>query len=97
MRYEYTCPLGHVTERKGGVGDTHAPCSACNRPARRREFNLAAVVGATVMKEQKYRVSEFMEASQEIAYHHAKTETTAPDLWGIAKKEARRRGAKVGM
>ena len=49
------------------------------------------------MKEQKYRVSEFMEASQEIAYHHAKTETTAPDLWGIAKKEARRRGAKVGM
>ena len=100
MWYEYTCPEGHVTEKKGGVEDIHTPCSGCNRKARRRVFNLASIVGGTVMKEQKYRVSEFMEASQEVDYYHTKAENKGmpvkrPDLWKQAQREARRRGAKV--
>ena len=82
------------------MADATSPCSACNRLARRREFNLPVLVGATVMKEQKYRVSEFVEASQEVDYHYTKAENEGmpvkrPDLWGQAKQEARRRGAKV--
>lgn len=100
MWYVYTCPDGHVTERRGSVGDAHTPCSRCNRLAKRREFNLPVLVGATVAKEQTYRVSEFQEASAEVDYHYTKAENAGmpvkrPDLWGIAKKEARKRGAEV--
>lgn len=100
MIYEYTCPEGHVTEKRGGVADATSPCSACNRLARRREFNLPALVGATVMKEQKFRVSEFQEAAAEVDYHYTKAENKGmpvkrPDLWGAAKREARKRGVKV--
>ena len=72
--YEYECPSGHLTERRGGVEDSHTPCPDCSQQAKRREFNLAALVGATVMKAQKYRVSEYIEASQEVDYHYTKAE-----------------------
>ena len=99
MRYEYVCPEGHVTEKNGGLDDVQAPCS-CGEIARRREFNLAALVGATVMKEQKFPVSRFQEAAAEVDYYHTKLENAGapvkrPDLWGMAKREARKRGAKV--
>ena len=93
MWYEYTCPEGHVTEKKGGVGDVHTSCSACNRMARRREFNLAALVGTTVPKIQRREVADFKEASEEVDYHYTKAEEKGmpvkrPDLWGQAKKKA---------
>ena len=97
--YEYVCDNAHVTERRGGFEEVSAPC-ACGLTSRRREFNLAAIVGATVMKEQKYRVSEFQEASAEIDYHYTKAENNGmpvkrPDLYGEAKKRARAQGAQV--
>ena len=98
MWYEYRCPDGHVTEKKGGVDDVHAPCSACNRQARRREFNLPVIVGE--MREQKYRVSEFLEASQEVDYLFTRAENEGvavkrPNLYKAGLREARRRGAKL--
>ena len=100
MWYEYTCPNGHVTEKRGGVADATSPCPRCDGVAERRQFNLVPILGSTVMKEQKYRVSEFMEASQEINYGYAKAENEGmpvkrPDLWGQAKAKARKQGAKL--
>jgi len=90
--YEYTCPRGHVTERRGGVADAALPCS-CGEMAQRRPFNHAAIVGATVAKDERRRTADFVEASAEVDYHYTKAENEGmsvkrPDLWGIAKKKA---------
>ena len=96
MLYDYVCPSGHVTEKRGGVSDIHTPCSQCNRLSQRRGFNLVSIG----TKEKKYRVSEFMEASQEVDYHHTRAENDGmpvkrPNLYKEGLREAKRRGAKV--
>jgi len=46
--------------------------------------------------ERRYNVSEFMEASHDIAYEHDKQEQREgrklpqPDLWGMAKRRAKK-------
>ena len=97
--YEYRCPAGHVFEKRGGYEDAVAAC-ACGEAASRNPVNLTAIVGATVMKPTKYRVSEFQEASAEVDYAYTKAESEGqpvkrPDLWNAAKKEARKRGAPI--
>ena len=37
------CSAGHITEKRGGVGNTHTSCSRCNRLAERRGFNHIAI------------------------------------------------------
>ena len=98
--YSYRCPAGHVTEKKGRLDESSAPCPVCSKPARRREFNLVAIVGETVMKDQRYPVSRYVEASQEVDYHYTKAENDGmpvkrPNLWKIAKREARRRKVRT--
>ena len=91
--YEYVCARNHVTERRGGVDDVHAPCSVCDAPAQRRTFNLAYVVGTTTPIEQRQEVRDFQEASHEVDYHYSKAENEGmpvkrPNLWKQAKKKA---------
>lgn len=99
MIYEYECPSGHVEVKRGGVDDSTSPCH-CAQIGRRKEFNLAAIVGATVMKEQKYRVSEFLEAGMEVDYHYTKAENEGmpvkrPNLYKKAKAKAKAMGAPI--
>lgn len=99
MIYTYVCPQGHEVDARGGVADVSRPCE-CGKAARRREFYLPAIVGATVMKEQKYRVSEFQEAAMEVDYAYTKAESDGmpvkrPDLWGAAKKKAKAQGVQL--
>ena len=96
MLYEYNCPLGHTVEKIGGLAARSAPCF-CGQKAYRSEVNYV-FVGT---KEQKYRVSDFVEASSEIDHAYSSVEKTEgkpvkrPDLYKAGLKEAKRRGAKV--
>jgi hypothetical protein len=98
--YVYVCEDGHETEKKAGLSDVQARCSVCGKSAPRRPFNLVSIVGETVPIEQRQEVRDFQEASQEIDYHYTKAENDGmpvkrPDLWGKAKREARKRDPKV--
>lgn len=97
MLYEYVCPGGHVTEKRGGLGDVRAPCSQCNRLSQRRGFNFVSIG----TKEKKYRVSDFIEASSEIDHAYSTVEKTEgksvkrPNLYKRGLAEAHRRDPKV--
>lgn len=97
--YQYRCLAGHLTEKRGGLEEAETPCSVCAEPAKRRDFNLVVIVGA--LKEQKYPVSRYREASEEVDYHYTKAENDyggpikRPNLWEAAKREARKRDPKV--
>jgi len=74
------------------VGDVRASCSRCNRLAERRGFNFVSIG----TKEKKYRVSEFVEASQEVDYAYTKAENEGmtvkrPNLYKQALARARAR------
>ena len=97
MIYEYRCPRGHVTTKRGGLDDASSPCG-CGLTVQRKPFNLASIRGDTVAG--TYSVSEFMEATQEVDYHYAKAQADGmpvrrPDPWAIAKREARKRNPKI--
>ena len=86
--------------RRGGLDESSVPCPACGDLARRRPFNLPALAGATVVKDQRYRVSEFQEASAEIDYAYTQAENGGmlvkrPDLFGAALRKAQRMGVPV--
>ena len=94
--YQYVCPLGHTTEKIGGLGDSLAPCF-CGSTGYRLEVNRITVG----TKERKYRVSDFIEASSEIDHAYASAEQAngvtlkRPDLYKAGLREAKKRGAKV--
>ena len=94
--YEYVCPLGHTMEKIGGLDASSAPCF-CGGKAYRNQVNEIQVG----TKEQKYRVSDFTEASAEIDHAYSAAEkqegqpVKRPDLYKAGLAEARRRGAKV--
>ena len=99
MIYTYICPNGHEVDARGGVSDVSRPCR-CGAVSRRREFNHVAIVGETVMKEQKYHLSDFTEASAEVDYHYTKAENEGmpvkrPNLYKKAKAKARAMGAQI--
>ena len=97
MLYDYVCPSGHVTEKRGGVSDIHTPCSQCNRLSQRRGFNFISIG----TKEKKYRVSDFIEASSEMDYAYSTVEKTEgrpvkrPNLYKRGLIEANKRDPKV--
>lgn len=98
--YEYRCAAGHAFDKRSSSYDEALTVCACGEPARRAEFYLPNIVGETVMKPTKYRVSEFQEAHAEVDYHYDRAEKEGmpvqrPNLWQAAKQEARRRGAPI--
>lgn len=95
--YQYTCPSGHVSERRGGLDESSAPCF-CGLTAQRKGFNHVAVIGVSVVKEERQGVADYVEASHEVDYHYTKAENEGmpvkrPNLWKQAMKEAKKKGA----
>ncbi len=95
--YNYECQEGHVFEKRAGYDVLLLSC-ACGEAAVRQavySFNLGGG------PQPKYRVSEFREAAQEANYYHGRMENLKGepmpriDVTREAKREARRRGAKV--
>ena len=104
--YDYICELGCGTvEAMRGYDNDETGCPKCSGPARRKSVYLTFNVtgsGATVpLSDRRYNVSEFQEASQEIAYAHGKAENEqgrelkSPDLYKAGLAQARRTGAPI--
>ena len=79
----------------GRLDDVSASCP-CGQKARRNQVNRISVG----TKEKKYRVSDVVEASQEIDHAYTRAEAYgAPvrraNLWKMGLAEAKRRGAKL--
>lgn len=94
--YEYVCPSGHTTEKIRGVGESSSPCF-CGQAS----YRLSVYHVNIGQREQKYRVSDVVEASSEIDYAYTSAEQAngvtlkrpSPFKAGVA--EAKKRGAKV--
>ena len=110
--YDYSCPCGRVTEFKAGYEVTTISCPACGSTAPRVAVYMEqSIRGDTVPKgiatrrgnikdkNDRYRVSLFQEASEEVAHDDAKREyhglPKAPNLYKAGVAEARRRGAAI--
>ncbi len=91
--YQYVCGLGHTHEERRGYEVSSVPCASCGKPAQRESVYSVAAIGT----EKKYRVSDVVEASQEMDYAHTRQEQQegrklkwrSPYKAGI--REARRR------
>jgi hypothetical protein len=81
---------------------TSVPCPLCGKPAQRESvYYDQYIFGETCAKNQRktpqdrVNLSNYMEASQEVAYHYDKFEKETgepvprPDLWNKAKKRAK--------
>lgn len=68
--YDFTCKCGEVTEARAGYDADALPCPACGQPAKRATVYRIAI-GA---KEKKYRVSDVVEAGQELDYAYDRQE-----------------------
>lgn len=98
--YDFICAkCGEVTEARRGVEIRTIPCPACGDKAIRdlpRNIGLSGLPtrGGTV--ERRYNVSEFQEASADIAYEHEKAERREgrklrqPSLYKASKARAKK-------
>jgi putative FmdB family regulatory protein len=69
--YDYSClACGQTSEARRGLDVESIPCPACGGKAK-RETVYRLALGT---KEKKYRVSEFLEASQEIDHTYSQVE-----------------------
>ncbi len=68
--YDFICKCGEVTEARRGVGVKSIPCPACGQSASRSAVYQVALGSI----EKKYRVSDVVEASQEMDYAHTTQE-----------------------
>ena len=104
--YDFTCNLGCGTHEKRVAYDAEeAGCPKCGGPAQRKSVYLTFNItdsGATVpLSDRRYNVSEFKEASQEIAYGHDKAEQeqgrelASPNLYQAGLERARQKGAPI--
>jgi len=91
--YDFTCPDGHVTERRAPLGTTAIPCG-CGQEAQRVQVNR---IGLMVGRQAGVPVAHYLEAAQEAEYRHDRTDdpaakaATRPDVWRPAKQRAKTR------
>lgn len=67
--YDFICKCGEVIEARVGQGINTLPCP-CGQSAKRSSVYQVAIG----TKEKKYRVSDVVEASQELDYSHTRQE-----------------------
>lgn len=82
--YDYFCKAGHVHEAREGYDVRTRPCPACGATAERSAVNLVIPFTETGAKmsrlspvpfdQRRVKLSKFVEASQELDYHHKKAE-----------------------
>ena len=112
-RYDYYCPdCGQWFEAWQGVGDFFTPCLSCGTSSKRAACSgLPAIRGETVGSSfsssravdlrGRYRLSDFREASEEIADSHTRAERRegrslkGPDLYKEGIRKAASMGARV--
>lgn len=90
-RYDFRCPAGHITEEVAGFDQSTSLC-ACGAesareqvPSRPARFNGFAI---PPMRERKIPLSRFVEAQGEMVRAAERTGVQAPDVLGIAKRQA---------
>ena len=111
-RYDYRCGCGDVTEALAGLDEDTRPCPACGKLAKRVPVNYFVYANTETgghsfprlnnakSEKGKYRVSDFVEASSEIAHEAEKVEkregkpVKVPDFYRAGLKKAEKMGAK---
>lgn len=95
-RYDYICPVGHMTETIKGIEVTQIDCVDCGKPAVRQSVYLFSQ-GNTAFVPANQRVMKMRdveEAGAEIAYQHERInhemdgQHQMPDYAGIATAKA---------
>lgn len=100
--YDFRCECGEVTEARRGIGVGEIRCPACGGEAKRSAVNRVSIAceglptkAGIIAHERRYNVSEFQEASHEIAYEHEQQEQQEgrkipqPNLYKAAKRRAK--------
>jgi len=101
--YDYCCDCSVVTEARRGIDVKSIPCPVCGADATRRPFHRVFIAceglptrAGIMAHERRYKVSEFQEASADIAYEHEKAERCEgrklpqPNLYKAAKRRAKK-------
>ena len=109
--YDFACPCGEVTEARAGYDTSALPC-ACGQLAKRvavyqYQYTITETGGKSTPRlnnakseKGKYRVSDFIEASSEIAHEAEKTEkkegkpVKIPSFYKAGLKKAEKMGAR---
>ena len=105
--YDYECDRGHVTESRQGMDIEFIPCR-CGLPAERVQVYRNQFIHAETgpkgglknpvpVNEMRLGrdVSEFEEASGEVAYAYAKEERDPPNLYAKAMDRVKKINPKV--
>ena len=89
--YDFRCDEGHEFEERGGFNTSEVPCH-CGLVARRSSVNRIGVSGfaTPAMNERPLPISRGQEAMDDMQTQARKTGVEAPDVWQIAKDEAKR-------
>lgn len=110
--YDFACPCGEVTEARAGYETSSLPCPACGQLAERvavyqSQYTITETGGKGIPRlnnakseKGKYRVSDFVEASSEIAHEAEKVEkregkpVKVPNFYKAGLKKAEKMGAR---
>ena len=110
--YDFACPCGEVTEARAGYETSSLPCPACGQLAKRvavyqSQYTITETGGKGIPRlnnakseKGKYRVSDFVEASSEIAHEAEKVEkregkpVKVPNFYKAGLKKAEKMGAR---
>ena len=110
--YDFRCVCGEVTEARAGYETVSLPCPACGCPARRvpvydSQYTITETGGHSYPRlnnakseKGKYRVSDFVEASSEIAHEAEKAEkkegspVKVPNFYKAGLKKAEKMGVR---
>ena len=82
--YAYRCASGHTTDLLRGRDVTEDAC-ACGLPAQRVTFYAVSIGG---QPEQRYRLSEYIEADGELKHAAARAGVEPPNLWAAGNHRA---------
>lgn len=88
-RYDYLCPAGHQRESVESRETDSIECD-CGLAGRRVVLSAPLVGGFAIppMRERKVPLSRFVDAQGEMVRQAERTGVPAPDVLGIARREA---------
>jgi len=89
-RYDFRCPDGHVTERRAGFEQAASVCGVCGAAAERVAVNRIGMSGFAIppMGARAIPLNRFAEAHGEMLRTAERTGVQAPDVMGIARRQA---------
>lgn len=89
-RYDFRCPSGHITELRAGYDQSAAACGSCGAEASRVAVNHIGMSGFAIppMSARAIPLKRFEEAHGEMLLAAERSGVEAPDVMGIAKRQA---------